>query len=264
MAAHYLAVISMKCLKLGVPTPDWIDWCSKPDLNRHALRQKFLRLSWLPISPFEHITHLCIPTSAASQGFVTIQNSKKYLISPGYKKPANPFIRTKGFGKTTTLVLFIFFSQTSVVVSSYKNRLSCWVEERKVESLSCKLVLLLIFRTEKCLRQKSAEKVLIILLGLKDLQKAGPDEGTRTLRIMILSHTPMPIRLHPEINALLFNGIHRQANHRPWFIFTRNSWLKPRYACVFLGHHRSARQYLKDLTQTKYIFTRYPCLRSRV
>ena len=83
-------------------------WCSKPDLNRHALRQKFLRLSWLPISPFEHITHLCIPTSAASQGFVTIQNSKKYLISPGYKKPANPFIRTKGFDKTTTSSCLFF------------------------------------------------------------------------------------------------------------------------------------------------------------
>ena len=178
-------------------------------MNRHALRQKFLRLSWLPISPFEHINALMYSYICGITGFCNYTKFQKYLTSPGYKKPANPFIRTKGFDKTTTLVLFIFFSQTSVVVSSYKNRFSCCLQERKVESLSCKLILLLIFRTEKCLRQKSAEKVLIILLGLKDLQKAGPDEGTRTLRIMILSHTPMPIRLHPEINALLFNGIHR-------------------------------------------------------
>ena len=103
---------------------------------------------------------------------------QKYLISPGYKKPSNPFIRTKGLDKTTTLVLFIFFSQTSVVVSSYKNRPSCCLEERKVESLSYKLILLLIFRTEKGLYQKSAEKVLIILLGLKIFKKAGAKGGT--------------------------------------------------------------------------------------
>ena len=125
MAAHYFAVISMKCLKLGVPTPDWIDWCSKPDLNRHALRQKFLRLSWLPISPFEHINALMYSYICGITGFCDYTKFQKHLISPGYKKPSNPFIRTKGFDKTTTLVLFIFFSQTSVVVSSYKNRFSC-------------------------------------------------------------------------------------------------------------------------------------------
>ena len=104
-------------------------------MNRHALRQKFLRLSWLPISPFEHINALMYSYICGITGFCDYTKFQKYLISPGYKKPANPFIRTKGLDKTTTLVLFIFFSQTSVVVSSYKNRLSCCIEERKVESL---------------------------------------------------------------------------------------------------------------------------------
>ena len=152
-------------------------WCSKPDLNRHALRQKFLRLSWLPISPFEHITHLCIPTSAASQGFVLYKIPKTSYIHPTIRSPQTRLLGQRDLTKPQRRLVYFFQS----------NKRSCLLlqkppfllpQERKVESLSCKLILLLIFRTEKCLRQKSAEKVLIILLGLKDLQKAGTKGGT--------------------------------------------------------------------------------------
>lgn len=85
-------------------------WCSKPDLNRHALRQKFLRLSWLPISPFEHINALMYSYICGITGFCDYTKFQKYLISPGYKKPANPFIRTKGFDKTTTSSCLFFQS----------------------------------------------------------------------------------------------------------------------------------------------------------
>ena len=83
-------------------------WCSKPDLNRHALRQKFLRLSWLPISPFEHINALMYSYICGITGFCDYTKFQKYLISPGYKKPANPFIRTKGFDQTTTSSCLFF------------------------------------------------------------------------------------------------------------------------------------------------------------
>ena len=112
------------------------------------------------------LTHLCIPTSAASQGFVLYKIPKTSYTHPAIRNPQTRLLGQRGLSKTTTLVLFIFQS----------NKRSCLLlqklpfllpQERKVESLSCKQFLLLIFRTEKGLHKKSAEKVLIISLGLK-------------------------------------------------------------------------------------------------
>lgn len=83
------------------------------------------------------LTHLCIPTSAASQGFVTTQNSKNILYPPAIRNPQTHLLGQRDLTKPQRRLVY-FFSRTSVVVSSYKNRLSCCLEERKVESLSRK------------------------------------------------------------------------------------------------------------------------------
>ena len=80
------------------------------------------------------LTHLCIPTSAASQGFVTTQNSKNILYLLAIRNPQTRLLGQRGLTKPQHRLVY-FFSRTSVVVSSYKNRLSCCIKERKVESL---------------------------------------------------------------------------------------------------------------------------------
>ena len=47
-----------------------------------------------------------------------------------------------------------------------------------------------------------------------------------------LNQAPMPIRVHPHIASLHFIILStlRRLLRVPWLIFTRNSWLKPRYA----------------------------------
>lgn len=108
---------------------------------------------------------------------MTIQNSKNILYPTAIRNPQTRLLGQRGLTKPQRRLVYFFQSNKRSCLLLQKPPFLL-IRERKVESLSCKRVLLLIFRTEKCLRQKSAEKVLIILLGLKIFKKAGAKGGT--------------------------------------------------------------------------------------
>ena len=168
-------------------------WCSKPDLNRHALRQKFLRLSWLPISPFEHINALMYSYICGITGFCDYTKFQKYLISPGYKKPANPFIRTKGFDKTTTSSCLFFQSNKRSCLLLQKPPF-LFLRGKKERILISQTVLLFM----------SAKKVLINQLSSKTYKKLVRKAGLEPARVLthqVLSLARLPFR-HSRIQSL--------------------------------------------------------------
>lgn len=54
--------------------------------------------------------HLCIPTSAASQGFVTIQNSKNILYLPAIRNPQTRLLGQRGLTKPQRRLVYFFQS----------------------------------------------------------------------------------------------------------------------------------------------------------
>lgn len=126
------------------------------------------------------LTHLCIPTSAASQGFVTIQNSKNILHPPAIRNPQTRLLGQRGLTKPQRRLVYFFQSnKRSCLFLQKPPFLLIW--ERKVESLSCKRVLLLIFRTEKGFAPKRLRRRFwLFYWGSKTYKKAGAKGGTWT------------------------------------------------------------------------------------
>jgi hypothetical protein len=81
-------------------------------------------------------------------GFCIIQNSKNILYPPAIRNPQTRLLGQRGLTKPQRRLVYFFQSNKRSCLLLQKPPFLL-IQERKVESLSCKRVLLLIFRTEK-------------------------------------------------------------------------------------------------------------------
>lgn len=115
---------------------------------------------------------------------MTIQNSKNILYPTAIRNPQTRLLGQRGLTKPQRRLVYFFQSNKRSCLLLQKPPFLL-IRERKVESLSCKRVLLLIFRTEKGVcTKKIAEKVLIILLGLKIFKKLVRKAGLEPARVL--------------------------------------------------------------------------------
>ena len=103
-------------------------WCPRPDLNRHALRQRFLRPPRLPIPSLGQIkTHFLVPKTAASRGSSCRTNSRAVFLNPqdwGVPTPTTSVSTALRKGVDNRTEIFFPFKERKIISTKFLHYLS--------------------------------------------------------------------------------------------------------------------------------------------